>query len=78
MINYLNKIYAGLIAVLLTIIGFFLMATYNKISDTNTRVYELQIELSAMREKESHFMDYESTSQLIDRKIRQYHEEKHQ
>lgn len=73
MINYLNKIYAGLIAVLLTIIGFFLVATYNKISDTNIKVYELQIELSAMREKESHFMDYESTSQLIDRKIQSYH-----
>lgn len=73
MVNYINKIYAGLIAILLTIIGFFLIATYNKISETNARVYELQIELAAMREKESHFLDYKAVVALIEEKIEKYH-----
>ena len=33
--TYINKLYAGILAILLTIIGFFLMATYNKIEYTN-------------------------------------------
>lgn len=63
----------GLIAVLLTIIGFFLSATYTKISETNALVHKLQIELSAMREKENHFMTYSDTAALIDRKIQAWH-----
>ena len=54
----INKIYASLLAILLTIIGFFLVATYNKISETNTRVYELQVKLAEISEKEKHFMTY--------------------
>lgn len=73
MTNYINKIYAALIALLLTIIGFFLVATYNKISETNVIVYELQVELAGMREKESHFMEYKDVANLIDEKINQYH-----
>lgn len=73
MTSVINKIYAGLIAILLTIVGFFLMATYNKISETNAMVYKLQIELAQMREKESHFLTYQETAALIDKKILQYH-----
>jgi hypothetical protein len=71
--KYINKIYCSLLALLLTIIGFFLVATYNKITDTNTMVYQLQIELAQMREKEAHFLTYQEVSMLIDRKIEQYH-----
>ena len=73
MTSHINKVYAGLIAILLTIIGFFLVATYNKISDTNAMVYQLQIELAQMREKESHFLTYQDVATLIDQKIDQYH-----
>lgn len=73
MIQYLNKVYAGLIAILLTVIGFFLIATYNKINDTNVMVYKLQVELAAIREHESLFMTYQSTAALIDKKIEQFH-----
>lgn len=73
--KYINKIYAGLIAILLTVISFFLMGTYNKINVTNALVQQLQVELAGMREKESHFLTYQETSQLIDRKIQQYHRE---
>lgn len=74
--KYINKIYASLLALLLTIIGFFLVATYNKITDTNAMVYQLQIELAQMREKEAHFLTYQEVSTLIDRKIEQYHKDK--
>lgn len=74
--RHINKAYAGLIAVLLTIIGFFLSATYSKISQTNERVYELQVQLASILQKEKHFMTYQDTSALIDRKIEQYHHEK--
>jgi hypothetical protein len=73
--NYINKLYAGVLAILLTIIGFFLIATYNKINDTNVMVYQLQIELAKIREHETQFMTYQSTSALIDKKIEQYHKE---
>ena len=73
--TYINKLYAGILAILLTIIGFFLMATYNKINDTNVMVYQLQIELTKIREHETQFMTYQETSSLIDRKIEQYHKE---
>lgn len=73
--KYINKIYASLIAILLTVISFFLMGTYNKINVTNALVQQLQVELAGMREKESHFLTYQETSQLIDRKIQQYHRE---
>lgn len=71
--KYINKIYCSLLAILLTIIGFFLIATYNKINDTNAAVHALQIELAAMREKETHFLTFQEVSALIDRKIEQYH-----
>lgn len=70
--KYINKIYAALLGILLTVIGFFLIATYNKITDTNTMVYQLQIELAQMREKEAHFLTYQEVSQLIDTKIQNY------
>ena len=72
--KYINKIYCSLLAILLTIIGFFLIATYDKINDTNALVQQLQIELAAMREKETHFLTYQEVSSLIDKKIEQYHE----
>lgn len=72
--KYINKIYCSLLAILLTIIGFFLIATYDKINDTNALVQQLQIELAAMREKETHFLTYQEVSALIDKKIEQYHE----
>lgn len=74
--RHINKLYAGLIAILLTIIGFFLSATYSKISQTNQRVYELQVQLASILEKEKHFMTYQDTAALIDKKITQYHREK--
>lgn len=74
--KYINKIYCSLLAILLTIIGFFLVATYNKITDTNTMVYQLQIELAAIREKEAHFLTYQEVSVLIDKKIEQYHKKR--
>lgn len=74
--RHINKLYAGLIAILLTIIGFFLSATYSKISQTNQRVYELQVQLASILQKEKHFMTYQDTAALIDRKIEQYHHEK--
>lgn len=74
--QYINKIYAGLIALLLTIIGFFLSATYSKISETNALVHQLQVELSAMREKENHFMTYSAVAALIDKKIADWHRQK--
>lgn len=73
--NYINKLYTGVLAILLTIIGFFLIATYNKINDTNVMVYQLQIELAKIREHETQFMTYQATSSLIDQKIEQYHKE---
>lgn len=73
--NYINKLYASIFAVLLTIIGFFLIATYNKINDTNIMVYQLQVELAKIREHENQFMTYQATSALIDKKIEQYHKE---
>lgn len=73
--KYINKIYAAVIAILLTIISFFLSATYTKINETNTLVHQLQIELSAMREKEKYFLSYREASQLIDKKIIDYHKE---
>lgn len=73
--NYINKVYAGLIAILLTVIGFFLAATYSKISETNALVHQLQVELASMREKENHFMTYKATAALIDRKIQAWHRE---
>ena len=74
--KHINKVYAGLIAVLLTIISFFLSATYSKITQTNERVYELQVQLASILQKEKHFMTYQDTSALIDKKIEQYHHEK--
>lgn len=71
--RFINKVYYSLLAILLTIIGFFLVATYNKISDTNTMVYQLQIELAAMREKEAHFLTYQEVADLIDSKISKFH-----
>lgn len=71
--KYINKIYAILIGLLLTVIGFFLTATFVKINETNESVYAIRAELAAMRERESHFMTYPDTAQLIDRKINQYH-----
>lgn len=68
-----TKLLLGLIAVLLTVIGFFLSATYNKIVDTNEKIYELQVQLAAITEKEKHFMTYSDVSALIDTKIAQYH-----
>lgn len=53
------------------------MATYNKIDDTNVMVYRLQIELASMREKESHFLNYQEVAQLIDKKIAIYHKDNH-
>jgi hypothetical protein len=73
--NFINKIYAGVLAILLAIISFFLIATYNKINDTNVMVYKLQIELAQIREKESHFMNYMQVCQIVDKKIEQYHKE---
>ena len=75
--KHINKIIGALIALLLAIIGFFLMATYNKINDTNVMVHKLQVELAAMREKESHFLNYKEVAQLIDKKIAAYHKENH-
>lgn len=74
--KYINKIYASLLALLLTVIGFFLIATYNKITDTNAMVYQLQIELARMREKEAHFLTYPEVAAIIDKKIEQYHRDK--
>jgi YbbR domain-containing protein len=71
----LNKLFVSVIAVLLAIISFFLIATYNKISDTNVRVYELQTELAKIRTQELFYMTYESTSALIDKKIAAYHKD---
>lgn len=73
--NFINKVYVTVISVLLAIIGFFLMATYTKITETNTLVHQLQVELSAMREKEKYFLSYQEVSQLIDKKICDYHRE---
>ena len=70
-----EKMYIGLLAILLSIISFFLIATYNKINETNAMVYKLQVELAQMREKESHFMNYMQVCQIIDQKIAQYHKE---
>jgi hypothetical protein len=69
----INKFYYSLLAILLTVIGFFLVATYNKIADTNAMVYQLQIELAAMREKEAHFLTYQEVVNLIDSKISKFH-----
>lgn len=74
--KFINKIYCSLLAILLTVIGFFLVATYNKITDTNAMVHALQIELAAMREKEAHFLNYQEVSALIDKKIEQYHKKR--
>lgn len=74
--HVLEKIYPGLISILLAIIGFFLIATYNKILDTNLRVYELQTEVAKIREHENFYMTYESTAALIDKKIAAYHKER--
>lgn len=74
--NTLNKLYIGVITVLLAIISFFLIATYNKIIDTNLRVYELQTEIAKIREHENFYMTYESTAALIDKKIAAYHKER--
>ena len=68
----INKFYYSLLAILLTVIGFFLIATYNKIADTNAMVYQLQIELAAMREKEAH-LTYQEVVNLIDSKISKFH-----
>lgn len=73
--KFINKVYVAVITILLTIIGFFLVATYTKISETNTLVHQLQVELSAMREKEKFFLSYQEVSQLIDKKICDYHRE---
>ena len=73
-----EKMYIGLLAILLSIISFFLIATYNKINETNAMVYKLQVELAQMREKESHFMNYMQVCQIIDQKIAQYHKENNQ
>ena len=70
-----NRLYNCVLGILLTIIGFFLIATYNKITDTNLMVYQLQVELAAIREHESQFMNYQDVSNLIDKKILQYHKE---
>lgn len=74
--NYLNKLYIGMITLLLAIIGFFLAATYNKITETNAMVYGLKIELASIREHQSQFMTYQATANLIDKKITQYHKDK--
>lgn len=71
----LNKAYMTLIGVLLSIIGFFLIATYQKINETNVMVYQLQIELAAIRANERTFMTYSATAALIDKKISQYHKD---
>lgn len=71
-----TRLMLGLIAILLTVIGFFLTATYNKISQTNERVYELQVQLASIIQKEKHFMTYQDTAALIDQKITQYHHDK--
>ena len=71
--KYINKVYASLIAILLAIISFFLMGTYNKINATNALVQQLQVDLAGMREKESHFLTYQECSNLIDKKIDLYH-----
>lgn len=71
----LNKLFVSVIAVLLAIISFFLIATYNKILDTNLRVYELQTEVAKIREHENFYMTYESTAALIDKKIAAYHKD---
>lgn len=73
--KFINKVYVTVITILLTIIGFFLVATYTKISETNTLVHQLQVELSAMREKEKFFLSYQEVAQLIDKKICDYHRE---
>lgn len=71
----LNALYMGLLGVLLTIIGYFLAATYQKISDTNVRIYQIQAELAQIRERQRHFMNYQEVSSLVDKKINQYHRE---
>lgn len=72
-----EKLYTGLLAILLTVIGFFLVATYNKISETNAMVYKLQIELASIKEHSSQFMNFQQTDALIDKKILQYHKDVH-
>lgn len=73
--NTFLKVYTVFIGILLTVIGFFLSATYSKINETNVMVYHLQIELAAIRAHESQFMTYQETAALIDKKILQYHRE---
>lgn len=70
-----TKLLLSLIAVLLTVIGFFLSATYSKIVDTNQKIYQLQVQLASITQKQKHFMTYSDVSQLVDKKIAQYHHE---
>jgi len=65
--------YAALIGILLTVISFFLVMTYNKIEATNLIALELRIELAKIQEQTTRFMTYEDVSILIDKKIDAYH-----
>ena len=71
--SHINKFMYSLIAVLLTIIGFFLCATYTKINETNERVHSLQVQLAEMNEKEKHFITHAECVELIDKKLARYH-----
>ena len=71
--SWVLKMYAALIGILLTVISFFLVMTYNKIEATNLIALELRIELAKIQEQTTRFMTYEDVSILIDKKIEAYH-----
>lgn len=71
--SWVLKMYAALIGILLTVISFFLVMTYNKIEATNLIALELRIELAKIQEQTTRFMTYEDVSILIDKKIDAYH-----
>jgi|GEM_PF-5864017 len=71
--NWFIRMYAALIGILLTVISFFLVMTYNKIEATNLIALELRIELAKIQEQTTRFMTYEDVSILIDKKIDAYH-----